>query len=108
VWQKQNKCQDLRNTSASVKHGGGNVMAGLGMHGSSIVDQQTCSSLMSELKIHRSHIMSGQSGDTCGRILRKYIQLHESKLAFKEFLMQSDNVPEYMENPIQDFISTKK
>jgi hypothetical protein len=26
-WQKKNKCQDLRNTSASVKHGGGNVMA---------------------------------------------------------------------------------
>lgn len=101
VWRKQGKGLHPSNTSASVKHDGGNVMAWACMAAKGPGDLV----FIDDENEDHSPIMDGN----CYRkILTKYIQSNGSKLAGRGFIMQSDNDPKHTAKATQLLISKKK
>ena len=101
VWRPRNKAEDPKYTSASVKHGGGSVMAWACISAKGPGDLV----FIDDITEDGSSIMDG---NTYRKILGKYIEPNGKKLVGRGFIVQSDNDPKHTAKVTQEFIAKKK
>lgn len=101
VWRESGKASAPKNTTASVKHGGGSVMAWACFSAQGTGDLV----FIDDLTEDGSHIMDG---DIYRKILDTYIQSNARKLIGRGFVMQSDNDPKHTARATQELIKKKK
>lgn len=101
VWRKQGKALDPRNTTMSVKHGGGNIKAWACMASSgpgSVV-------FIDDVNENKSDIMTSETYRT---ILQQNIAPNAKHLIGRSFWLQSDNDPKHTAKATKAFLSKQK
>lgn len=101
VWRPKNKANDPKYTTASVKHGGGNVMAWACVSSKGPGDLV----FIDDITHDGSSIMDGE---TYRQILKKYIEPNGKKLVGRGFILQSDNDPKHTAKVTKELIAKKK
>lgn len=101
VWRPKGKAHDPKYTSATVKHGGGNVMAWACMSAKGPGDLI----FIDDVNDDGSMIMDGE---TYRSILKTYIQRNGTALAGRGFVLQADNDPKHTAKATKELIAKKK
>ena len=101
MWRPKDKADDPRYTSASMKQGGGSVMAWACITVKGPGDLV----FIDDITEDGSSIMDG---NTYRKILSKYIEPNGKNLAGRGLIVQSDKDPKHTAKATQEFIAKKK
>lgn len=101
IWRREGTAHNPKNTTSSVKHGGGSIMAWACMAASgtgSLV-------FIDDVTRDRSSIMNSE---VYRDILSRHVRPNATRLVGRQFILQQDNDPKHTANATKQFIKTKK